>query len=150
MGDVISSDGKNDENLKERKNKAWGKVSQILAIIAEIPFGKYDVEAALLMRNSMFINGILTNIEDDQIESLELIDEYLLRKILKTGSKSPKESLYLECGVTPIRYIVKSRRLNYLYHLLTRNKTELIAKVYNALKDKPINDDWYRSVCSNR
>ena len=100
----------------------------------------------------MFINGILTNIEvrhglkEEHITSLEQIDEYLLRKILKTGSKAPKESLYLECGAIPIRYMVKSRRLNYLHHLLTRKDKELISKIYNAQKDKPIKDDWYLSV----
>ena len=89
LGDVISHDGKNDDNLKDRTNKAWGIVSQILAIIDEVPFGKHEIEAALIMRNSMFINGILTNIEvryglkKEYLESLEKIDEYLLRKIFK-------------------------------------------------------------------
>ena len=62
----------------------------------------------------MFINGIVTNAEvwygasDTLIEDLEEVDELLLRKILNGHSKTPKEALYLETGVVPIRYIIKN------------------------------------------
>ena len=78
LGDIISHDGKNEDNINERKNKAWGIVSQILAILSEVPFGKYEMQAALLMRNALFLNGILTNsqvrygLKDDYIEVFEL------------------------------------------------------------------------------
>ena len=127
-------------------------MTQILAILSEVPFGKYEIEAGLLMRNSMFLNGILTNSEvryglnNEYIEGLERIDEYLLRHIFKTGSKAPRESLYLESGAIPIRYVIKSRRLNYLHHIMTRSDNELISRVYNAQKLKPIKDDWYLTV----
>ena len=109
---MISSDGTNDANLKERKSKAWSSATQILAILKEVPFGKYEIEAGLLMRNSMFLNAILTNsevrygIKKEYIEALEHIDEYLLRNILKTNSTVPRESLYLETGSIQIRYVI--------------------------------------------
>ena len=85
----------------------------------------------------------------EYIESLETIDEYLLRKIFKTGSKVPKESLYLESGAIPIKYIVMGRRLNYLHHILSRNETELISKVYKAQRNNPAKNDWYIQVQSD-
>ena len=77
---------------------------------------------------------------------LEEVDEYLIRKILKAHSKTPKESLYLETGLVPIRFIIKQRRLNYLHHLLTRDSEELINKVYNAQKRKMGKNDWAETV----
>ena len=85
-----------------------------MAILDEIPFGRHYIEAGLQMRNGMFINGILKNAEvwysasDTLIEDLEEVDELLLRKILNGHSKTPKEALYLETGVVPIRYIIKN------------------------------------------
>ena len=113
IGDILSETGKINETIEDRKRKAFGIVSDIVAILEEVPFGPYHIEAGLVMRNGMFVNGILTNAEiwhgatDKILETLEVVDEYLLRKILKAHSKTPKEALYLETGAIPIRCIVK-------------------------------------------
>ena len=94
------------------------------------------------MREGMLLNGILTNSEvwiglnENHYRELEQVDEYLLRGIFKAHSKGPIESLYLETGTIPIRYIIKKRRINYLHHLLTRESTELINKVCLAQRRK--------------
>ena len=41
LGDVISSDGKNEANIKERTNKAIGNVNKIVASLNERPYGRY-------------------------------------------------------------------------------------------------------------
>ena len=100
----------------------------------------------------MLLNGILTNSEvwnglsENNYKQLEMVDEYLLRGILKSHSKVAKESLYLETGLLPIRYIIKQRRLCYLSHILSRDKGELISKVYYAQKRKPGKNDWAVTV----
>ena len=54
--------------------------------------------------------------------------------------------MYLETGVTPIKFIIKSRRISYLHHLLTRDKSELISRVFYAQQRKPVKNDWVLSV----
>ena len=39
-----------------------------------------------------------------------------------------------------------SRRLLYLYHILSRNEHELISKVYNAQVRKPVKGDWSNQI----
>ena len=86
-------------NIEKRCSKAYGIVSEILAILKEVPLGKYEIEAGLRLRNAWFLNGILTNCEvwyglkQSDIDLLQEIYEYLLRKMLKAHSKTPKESL---------------------------------------------------------
>ena len=58
----------------------------------------------------------------------------------------PKEFIYLDTGLNPIRHIIKRNRLMYLHHLLTRDKSELISKVYFAQLRKPLKDDWATTV----
>ena len=76
------------------------------------------------------------------LKQLETSDEILLRKLLDAPSKSPIPSLYLEFGVQPIRFILKSKRVMYLHYLLRRDPEEMIAKVFQAQMDKPAKGDW--------
>ncbi len=100
----------------------------------------------------MFVNGVLSSMEvrygirEREIRELEKIDEELIRKIVRTSPKVSLASIYLECSVTPLRYLVMQRRLNYLHHILTRDKSELISRIYRAQKRKPVNGDWVLTV----
>ena len=70
----------------------------------------------------------------------------MLRQILKAHSKTPIEALYLELGCVPIRYILKSRRINYLHYILRLDKSELLWKVFEAQMNNPAKCDWYLQV----
>ena len=152
IGDLISDDGKHSANIASRKSKGFGIAGDVLAILNEIPFGRHRIEAGIYMRNGMLINGMLTNSETwygltmDDIRQLESVDEYLMRKILQAHSKTPLYLLYLETGTIPIRYIIKQRRLSYLRNILKRNNNELIKRVYDAQKRRPVKDDWFVTV----
>ena len=61
LGDVLSADGKNTKNISERISKGLGIISQIFNLLENISFGSHVFEIAALLRNSMLINGILTN-----------------------------------------------------------------------------------------
>ena len=74
---------------------------------------------------------------DAKIVKLEQIDEALIGRILKVHCKTPKEFLYLETGLTPIRYILAQRRINHLNQILGRSDEELVKKVLIARKEKP-------------
>ena len=125
LGDIVNNSGSIQENIEKRKSKGQGIITEIMAIINEIPLGKHRMVVALKLREVMLLNGILYNSEawhgitKKQIKTLEKIDEELLRRILKIHSKTPKEFLYLETGSTPIKWILTQRRVNYLKHILT-------------------------------
>ena len=117
IGDIIANDGSNDENIKERMNKGYGIVNEIISIIDEIPLGPYRIPTGLKLREAMLLNGMLFNseiwydVKEDELNKLSNVDEYLLRKILQAPAKTPIEALYLETGCIPIKYLVKQRRL---------------------------------------
>ena len=131
-----------------RKAKAFGAVTNILAIVNEVPLAHWRVEAGLQLRQAMLLNAMLFNSEawhgvsDTDIEQLEKVDEALLRGLLNGHSKTPSESLYLETGCIPIRYIIKSRRMSYLHNILKKDKEELVREVYDAQRDDPKDGDF--------
>ena len=145
VGDIITENGKNDQNIAARKARAFAIAGDFLAILEEVPLGPYRIDAGLCMRNAMFLNAILTNsetwygIKSSHILELQEVNEYLLRKILKAHSKTPKEMLHLETATVPIKYIIES-------HILTRDKSELISKIYFAQKRRPVKDDWAETI----
>ena len=119
LGDILSSKGNLKQNVQLRREKGFGLVSEILSILSEIPLGKYKIQIALILRQAMLINGMLYSTEAWS-DFQDAVDEYLLRSIFKAHRKTPLEFLYLETGTTPIRYILASRRLNYLHNILHR------------------------------
>ena len=81
LGDIICKDGSNKKNIEARKGKGTGMKNQIMDILDDICFGPYTFEVALVLRDSLLINGILTNSEawlalsTAEVEQLEQADE---------------------------------------------------------------------------
>ena len=116
LGDKISSDAKNTKNVNNRINKGHGKITEIMNILEATPLGYSYFKTAKLLRESMFLNSILTNagiwvglttVEIKQFEDLDII---LLRNIFKTPFSVPAEALYLELGILNIGTLVKAMR----------------------------------------
>ena len=54
--------------------------------------------------------------------------------------------LYLELGVMPIRFIIKSRRLNFLKYIVSEPNDSLVHQVLDAQIKHPTRNDWGQSV----
>ena len=53
LGDIISANGKNDENIADRFKRGIGLATQITGILKEISFGQFFFEQALLFSSEM-------------------------------------------------------------------------------------------------
>ena len=84
LGDIITNSGKIDENIEARVNKGNGSVNTIVSLLGEISFGEHYFDMAILFRNSMLINSLLSSseilygVKNTHIESLEWCDRNLL------------------------------------------------------------------------
>ena len=152
LGDIIASDGKNTKNISARSNRGTGVVNQIMSMLEDICFGKYYFQVTMVFRNSLLISSLLTNAESwynltaAEIDELEKVDENLLRRVLEAPAATPKEMLYLELGVSPIRNIIKSRRINFLQYILKENEESLIQTFLMAQLSDPTRNDWGEAV----
>ena len=86
------------------------------------------------------------NLTLKEIESLEKVDEALLRKLFSSQVSTPREALYLESGNIPIRFVLMSRRLNFLHYMLNQDEDSLIRSVLFAQIENPVNGDWITTV----
>ena len=135
-----------------RHVKVVASFSAIVAILQDIPLGKYRTEIGLELRQAMFINSVLFNSEtwhglkESDITKLNIVNHQLLRFICNSHAKTPVEFLYLETGAIPLSFIISSRRLNYLQTIVTRENEELTKIVYLARKSNPSPGDFVKLI----
>ena len=155
LGDILSSDGKNTRNLKKRISRGIGISTQILNLLRTICLGEHYIEISLLLRESLFINSVLTNAEiwysvtKDEIKELEDLDRTLLRKILNVPFSTPSEAYFLELGILPIGVIIKARRINYLQYILKREENEMLYTFFMTQWYNEIDGDWTKEIKLN-
>jgi hypothetical protein len=148
LGDVISADGSNTLNIKNRVSIGLGAISQIENMLSKITLGNHYFKTAVLLRESLFLSKILPNSEawyglkKNEIEELESLDKMLIRSILKTPLSTPSEALQLELGLISISTLIKARRINFLHYLVTCKDSEMIHKFFMAQWDYPTRNDW--------
>ena len=152
LGDVISQDGSNTANIKDRVAKGMGQMNTIMTLLKSVSFGEKYFQIAVTLREAHLINGMMSSadtwygLRKHEIEKMEEVDKMLLRKILDAPISSCIESLYLELGLVPISIMVKSRRITYLHYLANLKPEEMLYKFFEAQFKYPIKDDWTLQV----
>ena len=107
-------------------------------MLEAMPEGKYHFIIAKILRNSYFISSILSSSEvwygvtQTEIDQLEQVDEMLIRELMNCSSFVPKDLVYLELAIIPIRYIIQTRRLLYLHHILQQDEGSLLYRFFEA------------------
>ena len=100
----------------------------------------------------MLINGMLCSSEalygitKTHVEQLESVDKFLFKSVFQSPCSTPIAVYYLETSSIPIRFLLKGRRLMYLWNILQKKEEELVSKVYQAQKIFPIKDDFVNQV----
>ena len=117
-----------------------------------ICFGQQTFEIGILLRESMFINGITTNAEiwynwtKKDTKELEKVDKMYLEKLLEIPNSTPHEGMYLELGLVPICNIIKGRRVKYLQYIVKRNPESMLYKFFLKQWNDPSPGYWTDQV----
>ena len=155
LGDIISSDGCNKSNIMDRVGKAIGIMNKIINILDTVSFGAYYFKIFNLLRESMFVNGTLTNadvwygLEKNDLKELEDLDRQLIRRVFNCPISTPQEAGHLELGLLPLSCIVKERRVNYLQYLLKTDKSKMLYRFFMAQWESPVKNDWTQQIRSD-
>ena len=111
------------------------------------------IEVGLKLREAKVHNGILynseawSNLADKDMDKFEQVDMASIRALMDGGhSKCPKAFYFLEFGTLMVRHLVMIRRLMYHRHILTRDNTEIIKKIYMKQKVNACKGDWIKLI----
>lgn len=152
LGQVLSSDSKNSENITKLRNKGIGIKNKIVNILTNIPGGPFHFETAMIFRSAYLLSSILSNSEvwysvtKHEIEVLDKLDEMLLSEIVECSRNVQRELLYLEFGLIPIAYLIKMRKQMFFHHILQQNEDSLLFCFFMAQLKNPTKGDWVTSV----
>ena len=119
-----------------------------MSILETVSFGKYFFQIAMTLRETMFLNGILTNAEiwynlkKSELEEFEELDRCLLRKVFSTQISCPKEALHLESGTISIGTLIKSRRVKYLHYLVKEDEKSMLSNFFHVQLNSEVRNDW--------
>ena len=155
LGDTISADGTNTANIQARISKGNGILSQIRNYLETMSFGAHYFKIAMLLRESLLLNGILTNcsswygLTETDLTGLESLDLAFFRTLFQVPQTVPTVSLFLETGSYSIRTIIKVRRVIYLHYLLKLKNGEMLNKFFYAQWENPVKADWTVEVKKN-
>ena len=69
-----------------------------------------------------------------------------VRNLMNCSSTVPKDLLYLELSILPIRFIIQTIRLLYLHHILKQKFTSLLYRFFMAQLTHPSHNDWVSQV----
>ena len=155
LGQVISSDSKNTKNITKLKNKGIGIQNNITNMLNTMPGGIFHFIIAVIYRNAYLISSILTSSEvwygvtQTDYEELESVDEILVKNLFSCSNSVPKDLLYLELGIWPIRHIIMKRRCLYLHHILQQPENSRLFKFFLSQMKSPRQGDWVTQVLSD-
>ena len=127
-------------------------IAKIKSMLENIYLGEHYFKTAFLLRESMFLNGVIYSSEswygvtEEEISELEKLDNMLLRSIFEVPQSAPVVSLFLESGCVRVRNIIKARRVNFLHQLANLNKEEMEYKFFKCQWDHPSTQDWTEQV----
>ena len=149
LGNVLSTEGGQGDNIEDRRNRGWGKVSTIMGILSEVDMGMHKIEVGLMLRQAILISSMLysaeawSGITEKQLARMEVVDSALLRRLTGGHVKCATEFLHLETGTWKLRHHVTYLRLIYHHHILTRDNDETIKKIYDKQKENYVKGDWF-------
>ena len=107
---------------------------------------------AIILRNSLLVSSILCNSEawfnitKAELDLIETVDLMLLRNILRAPKSVPKEILFLELGILPLRDLIMQRRLNFLYYILTQRTNSILFQIFETQNKFRSKTDWVTTV----
>ena len=73
----------------------------------------------------------------------------LLRNILNTPKSTPKEMLFLETGVLPLRKKIRQRRLSFLKYILDQDANSILFQVFEKQRESRTKKDWVSTVITD-
>ena len=152
LGDILTTDGRIDQNIIERYNKGVGKVNEIMGMLQEVSFGPHYFQMAILFRNTILLSSMLCNAEvlygitQAHVEKLEQADRIFFRRLFEVPNCTAIEAFHLETSTIPVRFLLIKKRLHYYWNILQREDEELVKKVYCSQKSFSVKNDWFLQV----
>ena len=151
LGDIISQDGKNTTNLKERKNKVNVAVRSILTCCNSGVMKKMAAKVAKYLYETEIVSALLYNSETWTLSNAEKkfvdqIEVHAWKKLIGLPNTTPTAGIVHTMGSVFPSIRVEQKQLLYLHKVLQRNDEHWTKATMIAMKEK--NVGWAKQINS--
>ena len=149
LGDVITPDGKNFENIQSRKNKVQATTVNINTIASSETLHNIETIVILELHEKICIPGFLNNCESWKLTKkeemeLEKIELQAIKYFFNLPIHTPSVAIVYTLGILYTTQRIDQIQLLYLQKILKRNDIDWAKSTLNTLKEKNIG--WFVNI----
>ena len=152
LGEIISRDGNNDENLKARYNKVKGTVRAINTCGKVRIMRRIEVEVLITLHESVTLPTLLYNSETWPLNAtirkeLDKMELWAWKSMLGLPKTTPTAAVMFASGALYASIRVQIKQLIYLHKLLMKPENHWTRTTLNSLKRHDIG--WAKQIKEN-
>ena len=149
LGDEITRDGKNTQNIEARKSKIKAATITVNTIAANEVLSRMETAVLIELHEKVNIPGLLCNSETwclnkGDEKDLEKIETQALKDLFNLPIHTPTPAILYTFGTMFTKIRIHHKQLLYLHKLLNRNSNDWTKKTLESLKEKNIG--WYKHI----
>ena len=91
-------------------------------------------------------NGLISK---QQVKDFEKLQKNAVTITNSLPQSMPYDGIVLECGLMPMEFRIKEKRLIYFHKILNMNESKLTKEVYEAQKRLNFPNCWYKEVSND-
>ena len=149
LGDIVTSDGKNERNIEARKNKVTASIVAINTIAASEVLRKIETMVLLELHEKIILSALLTNAEAWTLNTanrkeLDKTEIQALKYMFDLPTHTPTPAIIYSFGMLYTQHRFDKKRLLYLHKLLNSKDETWTKRTLMTLIDLEIG--WGKSI----
>ena len=155
LGDLKNTKGTVNLCINKRINCALGVINEMKFLIKKEALKKQGFAISIKLIEAMLIPKVLyacetwTNSTKKQNKGIEKLQKDAVTIINSLPQSMPYDGIVLECGLMPMEFRIKEKRLMYFHKILSMNESRLTKIVYEEQKRLNFPNCWYKEVISD-
>ena len=149
LGDIITNNGKNKENIADRKRKAVATTISINTIAGNEILNRMETPVLLNLHEKVTIPGLLNNAEaweltTTDMKEIEQIEINSLKNLFNLPTRTPTTAVVFTLGTLYTDIRIHRKQLIYLHRILNRERDHWTCKMLETLVE--LNVGWYKQI----
>ena len=149
LGDIITNNGKNKENLEERKRKTVACTISINTIAGNEILNRMETPVLLELHEKITIPSLLNNAEAWELtisdyKQLKQIEITSLKNLFNLPVRTPTPAIVFTLGTLFTETRLHKKQLMYLHRILNKDGSHWTLKMLQTLAN--LNIGWYRGI----
>ena len=152
LGDIITPDGKNKENILDRKNKIQSATMIINSIAASEVLCGIETAVLLDLHEKKNVTGLLTNAESWKLnkgeeEEIERVELQALKSMFALPLHLPTPAIIFSLGTLLTKQRIDKKMLIYLHKILNKMNGIWLKEFFMVLVNS--NTGWFQKIKEN-